>query len=137
MVLDKDVKSQLIVLNEAFLVLSDTGLKSKYDYALSNPSALTTPLESEIAVKHQKATDFIDNKLAGTKKGRKNAYGQPFYVVSSYFLRLGLLFVHVRKLLYMRWVVKLKHLTPIIQQRIGLHTILIIQSLYRFRTQWN
>lgn len=68
MVLDKDVKSQLIVLNEAFLVLSDTGLKSKYDYALSNPSALTTPLESEIAVKHQKATDFIDNKLAGTKK---------------------------------------------------------------------
>lgn len=71
MVLDKDVKSQLIVLNEAFLVLSDTGLKSKYDYALSNPSALTTPLESEIAVKHQKATDFIDNKLAGTKKRKK------------------------------------------------------------------
>lgn len=71
MVLDKDVKSQLIELNEAYLVLSDPELKSKYDYALSNPLISTTTIDAEIAIKRQKASDFIENKLAGTKKRKK------------------------------------------------------------------
>lgn len=71
MVLDKDVKSQLIALNEAYLVLSDTELKSKYDYALSNPLASTSSIDADISIKHQKASDFIENKLAGTKKRKK------------------------------------------------------------------
>lgn len=32
-VLSKDVKNQLIEVNEAFLVLSDKELKKKYDYS--------------------------------------------------------------------------------------------------------
>lgn len=53
-VLSKDVKNQLIDVNEAFLVLSDKELKRKYDYSLSSNSQDTTLL-SAITLKHERA----------------------------------------------------------------------------------
>ena len=43
-VLSKDLKNQLIEVNEAFLVLSDKELKKKYDYSLSSNSQDNTLL---------------------------------------------------------------------------------------------
>lgn len=53
-VLSKDVKKQLIEVNEAFLVLSDKELKRKYDYSLSSNSQ-DDALLSGISLKHGRA----------------------------------------------------------------------------------
>lgn len=69
-VLDKDVTSHLIDINEAYLVLSDTKLKQKYDYALSNDSG-TDELLQYLADKHNKANEFVTGRLANAPKKRK------------------------------------------------------------------
>ncbi len=65
----KDVRDQLIEINEAFLVLSDSKLKKKYDYALSTDSHGETLLNN-IAVKSEKAVNFISSKLDNAQKKR-------------------------------------------------------------------
>ena len=69
-VLSKDVKNQLIEVNEAFLVLSDKELKKKYDYSLSSNSQDTTLL-SGISSKHDRAVQFVSEKLDNAPKKRK------------------------------------------------------------------
>lgn len=69
-VLSKDVKNQLIEVNEAFLVLSDKELKRKYDYSLSSNSQDTTLL-SGISLKHERAVQFVSEKLDNAPKKRK------------------------------------------------------------------
>ena len=69
-VMSKDVKEQLIEINEAFLVLSDSELKRRYDYALSTNSQDET-LMSSISAKREKAVHFITGKLDYTPKRRK------------------------------------------------------------------
>lgn len=67
---DKDIQVRLINLNEAYLVLSDTTLKSKYDYCLSSGSD-DSDLDSSISEKHKKAEDFIMSKLPSPLKKKK------------------------------------------------------------------
>ena len=69
-VLSKDVKNQLIEVNEAFLVLSDKELKKKYDYSFSSNSQDTT-LQSSISLKHDRAVQFVSEKLDNAPKKRK------------------------------------------------------------------
>ena len=69
-VLSKDLKNQLIEVNEAFLVLSDTELKKKYDYSLSSNSQDNTLLSS-ISLKHDRAIQFVSDKLDNAPKKRK------------------------------------------------------------------
>lgn len=69
-VLSKDLKNQLIEINEAFLVLSDKELKRKYDYSLSSNSQ-DTILLSGISLKHEQAVQFISEKLDNAPKKRK------------------------------------------------------------------
>lgn len=69
-VLSKDVKNQLIEVNEAFLVLSDKELKKKYDYSFSSNSQDTTLLSS-ISLKHDRAVQFVSEKLENAPKKRK------------------------------------------------------------------
>lgn len=69
-VLDKDMRDQLVAVNEAFLVLSDDGLKKKYDYALSS-NYDNLELLDLLAEKRQKAEQFINDKLSNTPKKRK------------------------------------------------------------------
>lgn len=71
-VLSKDVKNQLIEVNEAFLVLSDKELKRKYDYSLSSNSQDTTLL-SGITLKHERAVQFVSEKLDNAPKKRKKS----------------------------------------------------------------
>lgn len=71
-VLSKDVKKQLIEVNEAFLVLSDKELKRKYDYSLSSNSQDTTLL-SGINLKHERAAQFVSEKLDNAPKKRKKS----------------------------------------------------------------
>lgn len=71
-VLSKDVTNQLIEVNEAFLVLSDKELKRKYDYSLSSNSQDTTLL-SGISLKHERAVQFVSEKLANAPK-KKNKW---------------------------------------------------------------
>ena len=71
-VLSKDVKEQLIEVNEAFLVLSDKELKRKYDYSLSSNSQDTTLL-SGITLKHERAAQFVSEKLDNAPKKRKKS----------------------------------------------------------------
>lgn len=71
-VLSKDVKNQLIEVNEAFLVLSDKELKRKYDYSLSSNSQDTTLL-SGITLKHERAAQFVSEKLDNAPKKRKKS----------------------------------------------------------------
>ena len=71
-VLSKDVKNQLIEVNEAFLVLSDKELKRKYDYSLSSNSQDTTLL-SAITLKHERAAQFVSEKLDNAPKKRKKS----------------------------------------------------------------
>lgn len=71
-VLSKDVKKQLIEVNEAFLVLSDKELKRKYDYSLSSNSQDTTLL-SGITLKHERAAQFVSEKLDNAPKKRKKS----------------------------------------------------------------
>lgn len=71
-VLSKDVKKQLIEVNEAFLVLSDKELKRKYDYSLSSNSQDTTVL-SGITLKHERAAQFVSEKLDNAPKKRKKS----------------------------------------------------------------
>lgn len=71
-VLSKDVKEQLIEVNEAFLVLSDKELKRKYDYSLSSSSQDTTLL-SGITLKHERAAQFVSEKLDNAPKKRKKS----------------------------------------------------------------
>lgn len=71
-VLSKDVKNQLIDVNEAFLVLSDKELKRKYDYSLSSNSQDTTLL-SGITLKHERAAQFVSEKLDNAPKKRKKS----------------------------------------------------------------
>ncbi|MBD5201181.1 MAG: hypothetical protein HDS85_03935 [Bacteroidales bacterium] len=69
-VLSKDLKNQLIEVNEAFLVLSDKELKKKYDYSLSSNSQDNTLLSS-ISLKHDRAIQFVSDKLDNVPKKRK------------------------------------------------------------------
>lgn len=69
-VLSKDVKNQLIEVNEAFLVLSDNELKKKYDYSFSSNSQDYTLL-SGISSKHDRAVQFVSEKLDNAPKKRK------------------------------------------------------------------
>lgn len=69
-VLSKDVKNQLIEVNEAFLVLSDKELKRKYDYSFSSNSQDSTLL-SDISLKHDRAVQFVSAKLDNAPKKRK------------------------------------------------------------------
>ena len=69
-VLSKDVKNQLIEVNEAFLVLSDKELKKKYDYSFSSNSQDNTLL-SGISLKHDRAVQFVSEKLDNAPKKRK------------------------------------------------------------------
>lgn len=69
-VLSKDVKKQLIEVNEAFLVLSDKELKRKYDYSLSSNSQ-DDALLSGISLKHGRAVQFVSEKLDNAPKKRK------------------------------------------------------------------
>lgn len=69
-VLSKDAKNQLIEVNEAFLVLSDKELKKKYDYSYSSNSQDTTLLSS-ISLKHDRAVQFVSEKLDNAPKKRK------------------------------------------------------------------
>lgn len=71
-VLSKDVKEQLIEVNEAFLVLSDKELKRKYDYSLSSNSQDTTLLFG-ITLKHERAAQFVSEKLDNAPKKRKKS----------------------------------------------------------------
>lgn len=71
-VLSKDVKNQLIEVNEAFLVLSDKELKRKYDYSLSSNSQDTTLLAG-ITLKHERAAQFVSEKLDNAPKKRKKS----------------------------------------------------------------
>lgn len=69
-VLDKDMRGQLIAVNEAFWVLSDEELKKKYDYALSS-NLVNEELLKLLAAKRQKAEQFINDKLSNAPKKRK------------------------------------------------------------------
>lgn len=69
-VMNKDMRSQLIDINEAFLVLSDITLKRKYDYALSIGSE-RGELSNLLLEKRQKSEQFITDKLVATPKRRK------------------------------------------------------------------
>lgn len=69
-VLSKDVKNQLIEVNEAFLVLSDKELKRKYDYSFSSNSQDSTLL-SDISLKHDRAVQFVSAKLDNVPQKRK------------------------------------------------------------------
>ena len=69
-VLSKDVKNQLNEVNEAFLVLSDKELKKKYDYLFSSNPQDTT-LQSSISLKHDRAVQFVSEKLDNAPKKRK------------------------------------------------------------------
>ncbi len=69
-VLSKDVRNQLIEVNEAFFVLSDKELKKKYDYSFSSNSQDTT-LQSSISLKHDRAVQFVSEKLDNAPKKRK------------------------------------------------------------------
>lgn len=71
-VLDKDMRGQLVAVNEAFLVLSDELLKGKYDYALSTNHD-SNELLNLLAEKRQKAEQFITDKLSNTPKKRKKS----------------------------------------------------------------
>lgn len=71
-VLDKDMREQLVDVNEAFLVLSDIELKRKYDYALSSNST-SDELLTLLRTKRQKAEQFITEKLANAPKKRKKS----------------------------------------------------------------
>ena len=61
----KDVESKLIILNEAFLVLSDVTLKREYDYYLSSNTENSELLDA-ISAKRKKAESFIRSKLANS-----------------------------------------------------------------------
>lgn len=68
----KDVESKLIILNEAFLVLSDVTLtdvtlKREYDYYLSSNTENSELLDA-ISAKRKKAESFIRSKLANIVK---------------------------------------------------------------------
>ncbi len=67
-----NVQGQLIDLNEAYLVLSDVQIKTRYDYILSTSSS-DTILDKDIEEKRSKAEKFILSKLPSPpKKKRKN-----------------------------------------------------------------
>lgn len=68
----KDVESKLIILNEAFLVLSDVTLKREYDYYLSSNTENSELLDA-ISAKRKKAESFIRSKLANTPKKKKRS----------------------------------------------------------------
>lgn len=68
----KDVESKLIILNEAFLVLSDVTLKREYDYYLSSNTENKELLDA-ISAKRKKAETFIQTKLANTPKKKKRS----------------------------------------------------------------
>lgn len=89
-VLSKDVKNQLIEVNEAFLVLSDKELKRKYDYSLSSNSQDTTLL-SGISLKHERAVQFVSEKLDNAPKKRKKEQvaSDTLWILSSFSIRNG------------------------------------------------
>lgn len=69
-----NIEERLILLNEAYLVLSDASLKKRYDYALSLSQG-NDELEQELLQKHTKAKEFISSKLAtASKKKKKNKW---------------------------------------------------------------
>lgn len=82
-VLNKDMKDPLIEINETFLVLSDTDLKKKYDYSLSNDSE-DDELTLCLSEKRNKAKSFISEKLSNApKKKKKNKWPA---IICGFFL---------------------------------------------------
>lgn len=68
----KDVESKLIILNEAYLVLSDVTLKRKYDYYLSSNTE-NSELQDAISAKREKAESFIQSELSKIPKKKKRS----------------------------------------------------------------
>lgn len=68
----KDVKSNLVSLNEAYLVLSDKDLKKEYDYCLSTNQD-NQDLNTAIDLLQAKAANFIDNRMSQMPKRRKKS----------------------------------------------------------------
>lgn len=66
----KDVKLNLVSLNEAYLVLSDNNLKKEYDYCLSTNQE-SPSLNTAIDLLQAKAANFIDNKVSQMPQRRK------------------------------------------------------------------
>lgn len=69
-VLNKDLKGRLIEVNEAFLVLSDSELKKRYDYSLSGNSE-DADLIHQLIEKRERAEKFINEKLTNAPQKRK------------------------------------------------------------------
>lgn len=67
-----DIETKLVILNEAFLVLSDVSLKRQYDYCLSSNSE-NTALTEAVLSKREKAKLFIQSKLANAPKKKKRS----------------------------------------------------------------
>ena len=76
-VLSKDVKNQLIEINEAYLVLSDGDIKKRYDYSLSSNSQDSTLLSS-ISSKHDRAVQFVSEKLDKAPKSIRNGFANMY-----------------------------------------------------------
>lgn len=81
-----EVKEELILINESYLVLSDTSLKKRYDYAL-NTSQTDAELEGMLLQKHAKAKEFIGVALAHVPKQKKSLW---ISVLCSLFLLSGI-----------------------------------------------
>lgn len=74
---ESNIREHLIVLNEAYLVLSDVNLKNKYDYALSASDFST--IKDSLLEKHKQATDFILSKLPkAPQKKKKGVFAAVF-----------------------------------------------------------
>lgn len=79
----KDVESKLIILNEAFLVLSDVTLKREYDYYLSSNTENSELLDA-ISAKRKKLNLLFDLNLPIHLKRKNGVNGLQYYVVSFY-----------------------------------------------------
>ena len=71
-VTNSDWAGQLVLFNEAYLVLSDVALKQHYDYSLRYNSP-STYLEQGIEEKRKRAKAFVESKLSLTVPLRKES----------------------------------------------------------------
>ena len=71
-VINSDWAGQLVLFNEAYLVLSDVALKQHYDYSLRYNSP-STYLEQGIEEKRKRAKAFVESKLSLTVPLRKES----------------------------------------------------------------
>lgn len=63
-------EARLIIVNEAFLVLSDKDLKEQYDYCLRS-NTVSEEIKKAISAKRQRAEEFAHNKFSNIPKKRK------------------------------------------------------------------